>query len=68
MLEPNLWGNPTEHLQKVIWAGQDSRALGFEMNDPQRMLEAYSRLMRADRISAAVVRNGEPMTIDFNIK
>jgi len=41
---------------------------GFEMNDPQKMLEAYSKLMRADRISAAVVRNGKPMTIDFNIK
>jgi general secretion pathway protein C len=41
---------------------------GFEMNDPQKMLEAYGKLTRADRISAAVVRNGKPMTIDFNIK
>src|SRR5262249_2717407 len=41
---------------------------GCEMNDPQKMLEAYSRLTRADRISASVVRNGKPMTIDFNIK
>ena len=41
---------------------------GFEMNDPQKMLEAYGKLMRSDRISASVVRNGKPMTIDFNIK
>lgn len=41
---------------------------GFEMNDPQRMLEAYSRLLRADHLSATVVRNGRPMQIDFNIK
>lgn len=41
---------------------------GFEMNDPQKMLEAYGKLMRADRISANVVRNGKPMTLDFHIK
>jgi general secretion pathway protein C len=41
---------------------------GFEMNDPQKMLEAYSKLMRADRISASVIRNGQPVTLDFNIK
>ncbi len=34
---------------------------GFEMNDPQKMLEAYSKLTRADHLTASVVRNGKPM-------
>ena len=41
---------------------------GFEMNDPQKMLEAYSKLMRADHLSASVVRGGKPMSLEFNIK
>jgi general secretion pathway protein C len=41
---------------------------GFEMNDPQKMLEAYSKLLRADHLTANVVRNGKPMSLDFNIK
>jgi general secretion pathway protein C len=41
---------------------------GFEMNDPQKMLEAYSKLMRADHLTASVVRNGQPVNLDFAIK
>jgi general secretion pathway protein C len=41
---------------------------GFEMNDPQKMLEAYSKLMRADHLSASIVRGGKPVNIEFNIK
>lgn len=41
---------------------------GFEMNDTQKMLEAYSKLTRADHLSASVVRGGKPMSLDFNIK
>lgn len=41
---------------------------GFEMNDPQKMLEAYSKLLRADHLTASVVRNGKPMNLDFSIK
>ncbi len=41
---------------------------GFEMNDPQKMLEAYSKLLRADHLTASVVRNGQPMNLDFSIK
>jgi len=41
---------------------------GFEMNDPQRMLEAYSKLMSASHVTATVLRGGRPMNIDFNIK
>ncbi len=41
---------------------------GFEMNDPQKMLEAYSKLMRAEHLSANVVRNGKPMSLEFSIK
>jgi len=41
---------------------------GFEMNDPAKMLEAYSKLLRADHLTANVVRNGKPMNLDFSIK
>lgn len=41
---------------------------GFEMNDPQKMLEAYSKLMRAEHLSATVIRGGKPMNLEFNIK
>ncbi len=41
---------------------------GFEMNDPQKMLEAYTKLMHADRLTASVVRNGKPMNLDFAIR
>ena len=41
---------------------------GFEMNDPQKMLEAYSTLLHADRLTTSVVRNGKPMNLDFSIK
>jgi general secretion pathway protein C len=41
---------------------------GFEMNDPQKMLEAYSKLLRADHLTTNVVRNGKPMTLEFSIK
>jgi general secretion pathway protein C len=41
---------------------------GFEMNDPQRMLEAYSKLMKADNLTATVMRGGRPVNIEFHIK
>ncbi len=41
---------------------------GFDMNDPQKMLEAYTKLLHSDHISASVMRNGQPVTLDYNIK
>lgn len=41
---------------------------GFEMNDPQKMLEAYSKLMKADHLTATVMRAGRPVNIEFHIK
>lgn len=41
---------------------------GYEMNDPQRMLEAYSKLMKADRLTATLIRQGRPVNIDLSIK
>jgi len=41
---------------------------GFEMNDPQKMLEAYTKLLHADHVSASVMRNGQPVTLDYSIK
>jgi general secretion pathway protein C len=41
---------------------------GFEMSDPQKALEAYSKLRTADHLTVAVNRRGKPMNIDFNIK
>jgi general secretion pathway protein C len=41
---------------------------GFEMNDPKTMLEAYTKLMQADRLSLSLIRQGRPMNIDLAIK
>ena len=41
---------------------------GFEMSDPQKALEAYSKLRTADHLTVSVNRRGKPMNIDFNIK
>lgn len=41
---------------------------GFEMNDPQKMLEAYAKLMHADRLTTTVLRGGKPVNLEFNIK
>jgi general secretion pathway protein C len=41
---------------------------GFEMNDPQKMLEAYTKLMHADHLGVSVVRGGKPMNVDIDIK
>ncbi len=41
---------------------------GFDMTSPDSALEAYARLRSADHLSVAVVRRGQAMTIDYNIR
>jgi general secretion pathway protein C len=41
---------------------------GFDMGDPQKALEAYTKLRTADHLDVAVNRHGKPMDINFNIK
>jgi general secretion pathway protein C len=41
---------------------------GFEMNEPQKMLEAYSKLTTASKLSVSIVRNGQPIGLDVDIK
>src|SRR6185369_5874937 len=41
---------------------------GFEMSDPPKALEAYSKLSTADHLTVSVNRRGKPMNIVFNIK
>ena len=41
---------------------------GFEMGDPQKALEAYTKLRTADHLTVAVNRHGKPVDINFNIK
>ena len=41
---------------------------GFEMNDPMKMMDAYTKLLRADHLAVDVVRNGKPTSINFNIR
>ncbi|MDI1432583.1 type II secretion system protein GspC [Polyangium sorediatum] len=47
---------------------QLQRINGFEMTNPQSALEAYARLMSANQIRVDVVRNGQPTTLELNIK
>ena len=41
---------------------------GFDITDPQKALEAYSRLQMADHLIVSIHRGGKPMNLDFNIK
>ena len=41
---------------------------GFEMSDPQKALEAYAKLQRADHLTVSIQRGGKPLNIDFNVK
>jgi general secretion pathway protein C len=41
---------------------------GYDMTDPQKMLDAYAKLMRADKLTASVIRGGKPVTLDIAIK
>jgi general secretion pathway protein C len=41
---------------------------GFDMTSPDSALEAYARLREANRLSVAVTRRGQPISIDYNIQ
>lgn len=41
---------------------------GFEMANPDSVLEAYARLRSADQISVALTRRGKPMTVEYKIQ
>lgn len=41
---------------------------GFEMGDPTKALEAFTRLRSADKLAIRVKRGGKPVTIDINFK
>ena len=41
---------------------------GYEMSDPQRMLEAYARLRIADRLVLRVSRGDKPEEIRYTIQ
>jgi len=41
---------------------------GFDMSDPEKALEAYTRLRTADRMTVQVTRKGKPQSLDYKIK
>lgn len=41
---------------------------GFDMTSPDSALQAYTKLRDADHLTVAVVRRGQPTTIDYNIQ
>lgn len=41
---------------------------GFDIHDPQKALEAYTRLRAADQLTVSIVRRGKPTNIDVGIK
>jgi general secretion pathway protein C len=45
-----------------------TRINGLEIASPDKALEAYARLRSADRLTISVLRNGQPVNIDFNIR
>jgi general secretion pathway protein C len=42
---------------------------GFEMSNPEKMLEAYARLRSgADKLQIHLTRNGKPLNVDYTIR
>jgi general secretion pathway protein C len=41
---------------------------GFEVSNPERMLEAYARLRFADRLTVHLTRGGKPINLDYTIR
>jgi general secretion pathway protein C len=41
---------------------------GFDINDPTKALEAYTRLRSSDHLTVSINRRGKPTNIDVNIK
>lgn len=41
---------------------------GFDINDPTKALEAYTKLRSSDHLTVSINRRGKPMNIDVNIK
>ena len=42
---------------------------GFEMSNPEKMLEAYARLRSgADKLQIHLTRNGKPVNVDYTIR
>ena len=41
---------------------------GFEVSDPEKMLEAYVRLRLADRLTVHLTRRGKPTNLDYTIR
>jgi general secretion pathway protein C len=41
---------------------------GFEMSSPDSALEAYARLRNANNLSVAIVRRGQPTTLDYEVQ
>jgi len=40
---------------------------GFDMSDPMLAMQAYGRLMSADKLDVQLVRAGKPMSIEVNL-
>lgn len=41
---------------------------GFEMSSPDSALEAYARLRNANNLTVAIVRRGQPTTLDYDVQ
>lgn len=41
---------------------------GYDLTEPDRVLEAYTRLRTADRLSLSLERRGQAVTIDYQIR
>jgi general secretion pathway protein C len=40
---------------------------GYELSDPEKALEAYSKLKDATQIDVAIVRDGKPLTLRYRL-
>jgi general secretion pathway protein C len=41
---------------------------GFDLSSPDTALEAYTKLREMDHFSIAMVRRGQPRTMEYNVK
>jgi general secretion pathway protein C len=41
---------------------------GFDLTNPERMLEAFARLRAAERLTMQVERKGSVVNLDYNVR
>ncbi len=48
--------------------GDTLRAINGDMASPDEAIEAYTRLRHAERLTVSILRNGEPLVLEYSVE